>query len=109
RVNIPSTPRQQPRQLPHGAMWHATWRPELVLDPTRPFIVGQPPLTDGPAVVNGGLVVAPVMAGKPRSTTQVVTRGYLMINCKDDRSVRGSGSEGSVRGSGSEDSTRFRV
>ncbi|GJR40555.1 hypothetical protein Tco_1216239 [Tanacetum coccineum] len=54
-------------------------------------------------------MVAPVKAGKPCGTTQVVTRGYLMIICKDDRSVRGSGSEGSVRGSGSEGSTRFRV
>ncbi|GJX59985.1 ribonuclease H-like domain-containing protein [Tanacetum coccineum] len=54
-------------------------------------------------------VVAPVTAGKPHGTTHVVTRGYLMINCKDDRSLRGSGSEGLVRGSGSEGSTRFRV
>ncbi|GKC34112.1 ABC transporter G family member 35-like protein, partial [Tanacetum coccineum] len=50
--------------------------------------------------------VAPVTAGKPHGTTHVVTRGYLMINCKDDRSLRGSGSEGLVRGSGSEGSTR---
>ncbi|GJZ98076.1 hypothetical protein Tco_0670529, partial [Tanacetum coccineum] len=53
--------------------------------------------------------VAPVTADKPRGTTQVVTRGYLMINCKDERSVRCSGSEGSVQGSGSKGSTRFRV
>ncbi|GJR88277.1 hypothetical protein Tco_0212288 [Tanacetum coccineum] len=57
-------------------------------------------------MLTGGPVVAPVTDGKPRGTTQVVTCGYLMINCKDDRSVRGSGSEGSVRGSGSEGSTR---
>ncbi|GKC51974.1 hypothetical protein Tco_1074719 [Tanacetum coccineum] len=37
---------------------------------TRPLTGGQPPLTGGP-----------VTAGKPRGTTQVVTRGYLMINC----------------------------
>ncbi|GJW06644.1 putative ribonuclease H-like domain-containing protein [Tanacetum coccineum] len=49
--------------------------------------------------MTGGLVVDLVMAVKPRGATQVVTRGYLMINCKDDRSVRGSGSEGLVRGS----------
>ncbi|GKF18549.1 hypothetical protein Tco_0063467, partial [Tanacetum coccineum] len=34
-----------------------------------------PPLTDGP-------MVAPVTAGKPHGTTQVVTRGLLMIRCQ---------------------------
>ncbi|GKD20150.1 hypothetical protein Tco_1221853 [Tanacetum coccineum] len=36
---------------------------------------GQPPLTGGPTV-------APVTAGKPRGTTQVVTRGILMIEVR---------------------------
>ncbi|GJW46869.1 putative reverse transcriptase domain-containing protein [Tanacetum coccineum] len=46
---------------------------------TRPLTGGQPPLTGGP-----------VVAGKPRSTTQVVTRGYLMINCRFRWRLRGA-------------------
>ncbi|GKF62335.1 hypothetical protein Tco_0182389, partial [Tanacetum coccineum] len=36
--------------------------------------------------MTGGPVVAPVTAGKPRGTTQEVTRGHLMIGMSDDRS-----------------------
>ncbi|GKF52572.1 hypothetical protein Tco_0159482 [Tanacetum coccineum] len=35
-----------------------------------------------PAPLTGGLVVALVTAGKPRGTTQVVTRGLLKIRCQ---------------------------
>ncbi|GKB94751.1 hypothetical protein Tco_0980888, partial [Tanacetum coccineum] len=57
--NIPSTPRQQPRQLPRGTTWlpHGSGGHHL----TRPLTGGQPPFTVGPAVVNrwsdGGPVV----------------------------------------------------
>ncbi|GJR82476.1 hypothetical protein Tco_0153261 [Tanacetum coccineum] len=35
-----------------------------------------------PPPLIGGPVVAPVTAGKPRGTTQVVTRDLLMIRCQ---------------------------
>ncbi|GJX16091.1 hypothetical protein Tco_0216923 [Tanacetum coccineum] len=45
---IPSTPRQQPRQLPRGATWHAIdWRSPLYdrnVDPVDPVV--------GPSLVN---------------------------------------------------------
>ncbi|GJW45162.1 hypothetical protein Tco_1518826 [Tanacetum coccineum] len=49
-----------------------------------------PPLT-------GGLVVAPIMAGKPRGTTHVVTRGLLMIRCQV-AGTRYCSSEVAIRG-----------
>ncbi|GJY95759.1 hypothetical protein Tco_0512120 [Tanacetum coccineum] len=50
-----------------------------------------------PPSLTGGPVVAPVTAGKPRGTTQVVTRGLLMIRCQV-AGTRYCSSEVAVRG-----------
>ncbi|GJW13803.1 putative RNA-directed DNA polymerase, eukaryota, reverse transcriptase zinc-binding domain protein [Tanacetum coccineum] len=41
--------------LTHGSTWHARWQSDPLTQPlTRPLTGGQLPLTDGPAVVDGG-------------------------------------------------------
>ncbi|GJW29429.1 hypothetical protein Tco_0046304 [Tanacetum coccineum] len=114
--------------LTHGSTWHATWQPDPLL--TRSLTGGQPPLTGGqlpltggPAVVNSGVPPLTVVDRRrwppltgggsgngdgtvivPCGTTQVMTRGYLMIEIQVWRwQLRGCRlSGGSVLG------TRFR-
>ncbi|GKF25617.1 hypothetical protein Tco_0081511, partial [Tanacetum coccineum] len=51
--------------LTRGSTWHATWRPAPPRPMTRLLTGGQPSLTGGPAVLNGGL--PPLTAGDHRS------------------------------------------
>nr|GEX37768.1 uncharacterized mitochondrial protein AtMg00810-like [Tanacetum cinerariifolium] len=69
--------------LPHGT-WQMTWKPEPIVDQCGPVVAP---------------VTAPVTAGKTRGTSQVVTRGHLMIGVREG-SVRDAGGQIPVQGSG---------